>query len=157
MITLKPIGAVKSDFKNPKDLHFACEKGRLAETQSRIVIGKEFCRGLKGLEKFSNLWVLYHLHKAGRTEMVTHPGPPDIKNLPRVGIFASRSQYRPNHLALRLVDLVKISGNEITVKSLDAIDGSPVLDIKPYIPHFDKTESERIAEWYKWTENNMRG
>lgn len=150
-IELRDIGIVKSSFRRPEDLHFACEKGILADTESEIVVNDEFSRGLKGLDAFSHLWVIYLLHDAGRTELETHPGPPEIKNLPRVGVFASRSQYRPNHIALRLVTLSGMQANRLFVRGLDAIDGSLVLDIKPFIPHFDRAEGERIAEWYEWT------
>jgi len=151
-IELKPIGEVKSCFKNPQDLHFACEKGRLADTESRILIDKDFAEGLEGLEEFSHIWVIYHLHNANRIELTTYPGPPNIKNLTNVGVFASRSQHRPNHLALRMAGLIKINGMEMTVSGLDAIDGSPVLDIKPYIPFFDRAEIVRLAKFYEWTE-----
>jgi len=79
-----------------------------------------------------------------------HPGPPSIKDLPKVGVFASRSQYRPNPIALKLVKLVKVRNNKLYVQGLDAIDDSPVLDIKPYIPGFDKPEKVKIANWYNW-------
>jgi len=151
-IEVNPIGTVKSSFKNPKDLHFACEQGQFADTESSLMINSDFAEGLKGLNEFSHIWVIYNLHKANRIELSTHPGPPNITEVPRIGVFASRSQYRPNHLALRMVSLVKIDGKEIFVKGFDAIDGSPVLDIKPYLPFFDKAQNEKIAEWYGWME-----
>ncbi len=148
---IHPIGTVESDFKTPEELHFACKKGRFAGTKSNIVLLEKFSDALKGLERFSHVWIIYYLHKALREEITTYPGPKSIKNLPPVGVFASRSQYRPNHLALRLTELVKIKGRKITVKGLDAVDRTPVIDIKPYIPFFDRTENEKIAEWYEWT------
>jgi len=149
-IELKPIGYISSEFQNPKDLRFACEKGLLAKTESKLNIRDEFLTGLKGLEKFSHLWVIYSLHKANRIELKTYPGPPSVKNLPRAGVFATRSQYRPNHIALRLVQIKKIEKNVIEVSGLDAIDGSPVIDIKPYVSHFDRLEKFKEADWYKW-------
>lgn len=151
-IKIEPIGYVNSEFRKPEELHFACEKGRLADTEEEIVIRRGLQKGLEGLEKFSHIWVIYLLHKAGRIEMRTHPGPPGVKGLPKVGVFSSRSQYRPNHMALRLARLLERKGNIIRVKGLDAIDGSPVLDIKPFVPHFDKPGKGRVADWYKgWT------
>jgi len=149
-IGISAIGKVSSQFKSPKELHFACERGRLAETESEIVLDERLSKGLAGIEDFSHIWVIYFLHDANRIEMKTHPGPPEIEGLPKVGVFASRSQYRPNHIALRLVELSKVESNKLHIKGLDAIDGTPVLDIKPFIPHFDKPENERIANWYKW-------
>ena len=83
---------------------------------------------------------------------MTHPGPPDIE-LPKVGVFASRSQYRPNHIALRLVRIVKVEDNVVFVEGLDAINGSKVLDIKPYVPGFDRPKEYSVANWYTWFEN----
>lgn len=158
-IVFKPIGFVVSKFKKPKDIVFVCEKGTKAKIKSKIIIYKEFEKGLRGLEKFSHIWIIYFLNKINTTEMITYPGPPSIQNLPKVGIFASRSQYRPNPIALKLVKLMKIEENKLHVQGLDAIDGSPVLDIKPYIPSFDKPEKVKIANWYSWLEqgNNNQG
>lgn len=149
MTSLKPIGYVSSGFHKPKDLAFACEKGLLTKTKSKLIINEEFTAGLEGLEKFSHVWVIYLLHQANKVELKTYPGPPHLKNLSMVGVFASRSQYRPNHIALRLVKMKKMGKNVIQVRGLDAIDGSPVLDIKPYIPHFDRPKKFKIADWYK--------
>ena len=146
---MKPIGRVSSEIRSPGKMVFACERGREADNISRIIVSKKYMDGLAGLEKFSHLWVIYSLHLAKRVEMKTHPGPPSMKNLQRAGIFASRSQYRPNKIALRLAALQKIEGNVLTVRGLDAVDGTPVLDIKPYVPHFDEPESPVVAEWYQ--------
>ena len=149
-IELKDIGRVRSAFRKPEDLHFACEKGVMVDTESEIIINDEFSECLKGLDSFSHLWIIYLLHEADRIELETHPGPPKIEDLPKVGVFASRSQYRPNHIALRLVRLEKVGLGNLLVKGLDAIDNTPVLDIKPFVPHFDRADGERIARWYEW-------
>ena len=156
-MNINPIGTVRSPFRKPEDLHFACERGRLADTESSIMMNAGLEAGLKGLDGFSHAWVLYRLHKADRTEMLTHPGPPGVKGLPKVGIFASRSQYRPNHMALRLVRIAGVSGREVAVRGLDALDGSPVFDIKPYIPFFDRPDNPRVAEWYGWAKSGTAG
>ena len=150
-LKIKPIGKVSSEFKRPEELHFACEEGLNAKNTSRIILNDGFKEGLKGLENFSHAFILYYLHRADRVELTTHPGPPSI-NVPRTGVFASRSQYRPNHLALRLVKINEIDGNSLTVTGLDAIDGSAVLDIKPYIPGFDRPEKFRVEPQYNWFE-----
>ena len=151
-ICFEPIGEVESEYENPKDLVFACEKGLRTKTNSKIIINKNFEKGLAGLEEFSHVFVMYFLHQADKIELVTHPGPPTETDLPRVGVFASRSQYRPNHIALRLVKLKKIEKNVMFVEGLDAIDGSRVLDIKPYVKGFDRPESYKTAVWYGWLE-----
>jgi len=147
---IRPIGRVVSVFKNPEELEFACEEGLHTEMESEIVLRSDLRPALEGLKEFSHIWVIYMLDRARKTEMRTHPGPPKIKDLPKVGVFASRSQYRPNHLALRLVELLEIDGNRLIVRGLDAINNSPVLDIKPYVPYFDLPEKPRVADWYRW-------
>lgn len=82
--------------------------------------------------------------------MLTHPGPPGVKDIPKVGVFASRSQYRPNPIALRLVKLIRIQENILHVEGLDAINESVVLDIKPYIDGFDRPGEFKVADWYSW-------
>ena len=148
--TVKPIGIVRSEYKKPSDLHFACREGRNARTVSDIVINDEFSCGLEGLSEFSHIWVMFLLHEAKRIEMKTYPGPKSISGLELKGIFATRSQYRPNHIALRLVKLTGINGNVVTVESLDAIDGSRVIDIKPFITHFDLPEKICEPDWCRW-------
>jgi len=94
--------------------------------------------------------VLYFLNQATKLELLAHPGPPTEINLPKVGVFASRSQYRPNHIALRLVKLVKIENNVLHVEGLDAINSSKVLDVKPYVKGFDRPDKFYTANWYDW-------
>jgi tRNA-Thr(GGU) m(6)t(6)A37 methyltransferase TsaA len=148
---IRPIGKIVSMFRNPEELHFACEGGLHTDTDSEIMLRKDLAPALEGLEGFSHIWVIYKLCKAERVEIKTHPGPPSIKDLPKVGVFASRSQYRPNHIALRLVELVEVNGNSLKVRGLDAINNSSVLDIKPYIPQFDRPDKPRVADWYgRW-------
>ncbi|MEK6923864.1 MAG: tRNA (N6-threonylcarbamoyladenosine(37)-N6)-methyltransferase TrmO [Candidatus Micrarchaeota archaeon] len=151
-IELKPIGFVKTPFTRPEQMLAACEKGLSTPTISTIEILPEYAEGLKGLEGFSHAFVIYFLHEAHKVELTTHPGPPTVQDLPRVGVFASRSQYRPNHLALRLVKLVKISDCEVTVQGLDAINGTPVIDLKPYVAGFDRPREHKQAPWYDWLE-----
>jgi len=153
-IFFNPIGFVSSDFINPKDLISACENGLKNKNKSKIIIFEKFIDGLYGLEKFSHIFVIYFLDKVKKFEIKTHPGPPSIKNLPKVGVFASRSQYRPNPIALRLVKLIKIEKNVIYLEGLDAIDKTPVLDIKPYVKGFDRPDDFRTADWYDWLEKN---
>jgi tRNA-Thr(GGU) m(6)t(6)A37 methyltransferase TsaA len=149
MIPIKAIGTVRSGVADPRDLTDACRRGTLYDRESDVILDSHSSRMLRGLEHFSHAWIIFHLHKADRIEALTHPGPPGMKNLPRVGVLASRSQYRPNHMALRLVKLVNVGRRAVRVKGLDAVDGSPVLDIKPYVPHLDLPERPSVAEWYR--------
>jgi len=151
-IRFEPIGKVESEYRNPRDLVFACERGINTKTQSKIIVNKKFEKGLYKLEEFSHLFIVYVLHQADKIELITHPGPSSEVNLPKVGVFASRSQYRPNHIALRLVKLQKIEKNILFVEGFDAIDGTNVLDIKPYVKGFDRPNEFKTAKWYDWLE-----
>jgi len=153
-INFKPIGFIISRFKNPKELISLCEKGLKAKTISKIMIKKRYEKGLIGLNKFSHIFIIYFLDKINKAELFTYPGPLTIKKLPKVGVFASRSQYRPNPIALRLVRLLKVENNILTVKGLDGINKSPVLDIKPYVPGFDRPGKTKSAYWYGWLDKN---
>ena len=153
---IEAIGTVVSDFTDPEDLHIACEQGIKFELVSRILLKEHLAGGLDGLSEFSHVWIIYHLNKADKTEIRTLPGPASVQGLSEVGVFASRSQYRPNHIALRLVRLLGIYENVIEVQGLDAIDGSPVLDIKPFVKGFDYPENPKTADWYGWLDNENR-
>ncbi len=116
---------------------------------SRVKIFPEFCAGLQGLSNFSHITILYWFHlrdneKERRTLRVVprkHPGAP------QVGVYASRSPSRPNPLGLCVVELMRIQDCTLVVKGLDALEGSPVIDIKPYIPRADSVSNARVPEW----------
>ena len=152
-ICFEPIGVVESQFENPEDLIFACKKGLDTKTISTITLNEKLEEGLCGLNEFSHVFVIYFLDQATNIELLTHPGPPTETELPKVGVFASRSQYRPNHFALRLVKLLAIEGNKLRVEGLDAINGSKVLDIKPYVHRFDRPKQFKTASWYNWLDS----
>jgi len=96
---------------------------------SKIVMSSRYTEGLYRLSKFKHIWVIFGFHRQRDTKLKVHPW--HDPTVPIVGVFASRSPTRPNKLGLTLVELVSIRGNTITVKGLDAYDGSPVFDIKP--------------------------
>ncbi|MHA1520831.1 MAG: tRNA (N6-threonylcarbamoyladenosine(37)-N6)-methyltransferase TrmO [Promethearchaeota archaeon] len=105
----------------------------------KIVLNERYTDGLDGLEKFRYIFVLYHLHKISSQESPTvnlTVRPPWAKSHD-VGIFASRTPHRPNPIGLSIVELKRIEKNVIYTSGLDALNGSPVLDIKPYILELD--------------------
>ena len=118
---------------------------------SKIVIDSEYEEALDGLEDFSHIYVLFCLHEADRPfKTKIHPtGNPD---LPLVGAFATRTPNRPNPIAQSLVKLLSRKGNILTVEGLDAFDGSPVLDIKPftYCPRGDEV---KLPDWIEKLRN----
>jgi tRNA (adenine37-N6)-methyltransferase len=116
---------------------------------SKIVFREKYTKALEGVEEFSHLFVLFWLHEMSdedRKAMKVHPrGRADM---PLLGIFATRTPCRPNPIGLTRVKLLKTEGNVLTVQGLDAYDGTPVLDIKPF-DSWDTKEDFTIPEWWK--------
>jgi len=126
-LRLKPIAVVRNGIrKTPKDWD---------KVQSKLILEKRYSEGLSKLGHFKHIWVIFEFHKMHQTELKVHPR--HDPELPLVGVFASRSPTRPNKLGLTLVRLVSVKGGVVTVKGLDAFDGSPVFDIKPYDEEID--------------------
>jgi len=107
--------------------------------------------GLKGIRDFSHIWVFYWFHEndhpAGRSVLEVHPRKDP--NNPLTGVFGTRSPLRPNLIGLSLCEIGRVNeqAGQILVESLDARDGSPLIDIKPYLPHSDRTDGPRLPEW----------
>ncbi len=127
---MKPIGFVRSPYKKQSD---APRQGRDSNVLSQITIFDEYSDGLDGVDSYSHLIVLYWLDRAKRNLLKVIP-PGKTKER---GVFSTRSPSRPNPIAFCVVDLIKRENNKLTLKGLDALDKSPVLDIKPYIPEID--------------------
>lgn len=129
-LRLRPIGIVRSPFKDPSDLPPpAFAPPRFFERSTgEIEVFPEFAAGLDGLEGFSHILVIFHFHRAGGSKLeVVPPG----ESRPR-GVFATRSPHRPNPLGLSVLRLLGREGGRLRVSGVDLIDGTPVLDIKPY-------------------------
>ena len=118
------------------------------EVVSEIVVDSSLTEALDALDEFSHIIILYWLHEVSKTTKLpckTHPrGKPE---LPLVGRFATRSPNRPNPIGKATVRLLKRQGNILKVEGLDAIDGTPVIDIKPYIPGYDSVADARVPPW----------
>ncbi len=114
---------------------------------SQIEVYNKLSQALENLEKYSHIIIIYWLHQtdAARISLKVHPR--GDKNLPLVGLFASRSPYRPNPLGHKVVRLLKRQANILWVEGLDAIDGTPVVDIKPYIPGYDSITDATTPLW----------
>lgn len=129
-IILKPIGVVRTPFKKQED---APRQGWLSDAVCILELFPEYEPGLKDVEKASHLIVLYWCHRSDRNKMQTRT--PFRKTIR--GIFATRSPSRPNPIALCVTELMDVEGTRLKVRGLDAMDGSPLLDIKPYSPGID--------------------
>jgi tRNA (adenine37-N6)-methyltransferase len=138
-IILKPIGTVSSPLKER-------ERRDASKTVSEIILDQELTEGLDNLDEFSHITIIYFIHKSHKpAPLKVHP---KIRKEPTpVGVFASRSPDRPNALGKTTVKLLERRKNVLKVQGLDAIDGTPVLDIKPYIPGMDSVPDAKVPRW----------
>ena len=129
---VQPIGRVRSQLKTRNQ---APHQGRPAGVVAELVLEEAFLEGLEGVQPGDKLFVLCWFHMAERKTLKVHPrGNPDI---PKRGVFATRSPDRPNPIGLCLVDVLAVEGPILTVRGLDALDGTPIVDVKPYINSLD--------------------
>lgn len=128
-ITLTPIGHVESRFAEP----VASEEMR--RHPSRLVLRPDLAEGLDGLAAGDWLVVLFYFHRAQGYELRRYPRGDTSQ--PMRGVFALRSQYRPNPIGFTVARIEAVEGNVVHVSGLDALDGTPLLDIKPYVSFFD--------------------
>lgn len=145
-ITLHPIGVIHSPFTDLADMPI--QPSGEASAPGTLEIYPQFSAGLKDLEGFSHIILLYYLHKVSQMQLTVTPF---LDSEPR-GVFATRAPVRPNPIGLSVVPLQKIEGNTLFVAQLDVLDGTPLLDIKPYVPEFDKRAEVRIG----WLEDAIR-
>ncbi len=140
-IVLKPIGYVKTTAKG----YEVKDKTLL----SRIVLREDLVEALSGISDYSHLFVLFYLnHVADEQKKTLRVHPRGRMDMPLVGVFVARTMLRPNPIGLTLVELVKVEGNVLTVRGLDAYHGTPVLDIKTF-DFWDMAESIRVPDWWK--------
>jgi tRNA (adenine37-N6)-methyltransferase len=138
-ITYHPIGIIHSPFKDLSGMPI--QPAGESSAPGTLEILPEFSPGLKDLQGFSHIILLYHLHKARRTSLTVTPF---LDSQPH-GVFATRAPHRPNPIGLSVVRLVRIEGHTLYVDNLDVLDGTPLLDIKPYVPEFDQQPDVRLG------------
>jgi tRNA-Thr(GGU) m(6)t(6)A37 methyltransferase TsaA len=140
-LVYKPIGVVHSPFKEPKNvpIQAAASNG----TAGTIEIYPEYVEGLKDLEGFSHLILLYHCHLVKGYSLMVKPFLDDNLH----GVFATRAPARPNPIGISTVQLNRIENNILHIQDLDILDGTPLIDIKPYIPKFDCRKNAKIG-WF---------
>lgn len=143
--TYKPIGIIHSPHKKAEGTPI--QTGGAEGVEARLELLPEYREGLTDLEGFSHIILLYHCHKAGETKLMRKPFMDEKEH----GIFAIRAPSRPNPIGLSVVRLVSIRDHILTIKDVDILDGTPVLDIKPYVPEFDVKEVTRVG----WLEDNV--
>ena len=139
-MNMEPIGFVNNDVSGKKDTSWG-------EDISTIRLNEEYIGGLQGLEEFSHVTIIYYLDQAVyNREKHLKRHPQNREDMPLVGIFSQRGKDRPNRIGMTSVQIVEVSEETLTVKGLDAIDGTPVLDIKPYYPVYDRKDAT-VPEW----------
>lgn len=134
---IQPIGIIHSPFTSLTDMPI--QPGGAAETTGTVTVDEQYREGLADLEGFSHIYLLYAFHRAARTALTVTP----FMDSQARGVFATRSPLRPNHIGLSIVEIVAIAGDTITVRGIDVLDGTPLLDIKPYIAAFDAVGPSR--------------
>jgi tRNA (adenine37-N6)-methyltransferase len=143
-IQYNPIGIIHSPFK---ELHgMPIQPVGARGVKGTIELEKEYETGLKDLDGFSHILLIYHFHLCNGHSLEVKPFLDKVKR----GIFATRAPKRPNPIGISVVRLEKIEGSTLHISNVDVVDGTPLLDIKPYIPHFDRDEGEDISiGWFE--------
>ncbi|HHF51452.1 MAG: tRNA (N6-threonylcarbamoyladenosine(37)-N6)-methyltransferase TrmO [Candidatus Aminicenantes bacterium] len=147
---IKPIGVIHSPFKKKEDFKQSKEKSLndYEKSEGELEIFSEFEPGLKDIDNFSHLIIIFAFHKSRQRNLFAHP-PHDGK---KRGVFSTRSPDRPNPLGMTVVKLIKREKNRIKVSGVDMIEGTPILDIKPYTPKDLKEKA--LFGWLSKKQNN---
>jgi len=145
-ICYRPIGIIYSPFKDPKGVPIQPIFAK--DIDGKIEIFPEYKEGLKDLDGFSHIILIYHFHRTGEPKLIVKPF---LDPKPR-GVFSTRAPIRPNSIGISIVRLLKIKENVLYISELDIIDNTPVLDIKPYVPRFDVRKDARSG----WLEKRIK-
>jgi tRNA (adenine37-N6)-methyltransferase len=139
--TLKPIGVIHSPFTDKAQTPIQAVR---SQAVGQVEVYPEFAAGLQDLEGFSHIFLVYVLHLAGGYTLHVKPFLDDQEH----GVFATRYPVRPNPLGLSVVRLLARHTNNLEIEGVDILDGTPLLDIKPYVPEFDVRPATRVG-WYE--------
>ena len=138
-IKYTPIGVIHSPFKDVEGVPIQPSGAR--GIKGTVEVFAEYCPGLKDIEGFSHIILVYHFHLSKGYSLEARPFLDDETR----GVFAIRGPSRPNPVGISAVRLVKVEGCTLHIEDLDVVDGTPLLDIKPYVPDFDRREVERVG------------
>ncbi len=144
-VRYKPIGVIHSSFKSTEGVPI--QSTAALDIEGLVEIFPEYAQGLRDIEGFSHIFLIYHFHKAAQPQLMAKPYLDDWPH----GVFATRAPARPNPIGISIVRLVTIEENRLHVKDVDIVNGTPLLDIKPYVPEFDARETNRIG----WLQNRI--
>jgi len=138
-MNIKPIGFIHTPFHRLDNMPIQPVGAR--DVEGEVIVDEAYQDGLKDLEGFSHIYLIYFFHKADKTNLHVVP----YLDTEERGVFATRSPLRPSHIGLSLVELIAVNGNRLTFRGVDMLDGTPLLDIKPYIPKFETGDSVRTG------------
>lgn len=144
-ITFEQIGTIYSPFKVRENMPIQSKGAK--GIKGKIILNKEFELGLNDLSDFSHIILLYYFHKSNGFELETKPFLDNVKR----GVFSTRAPKRPNGIGMSVVKLLNTDKNIINIENVDILDGTPLLDIKPYISEFDIHTVEKSG----WTKNKI--
>jgi len=148
-IVYKPIGTIHTPFKTSEGMPIQPRGGK--GVKGTVVIDKKYTGGLQSLGGFSHIYLIYHLHQSKGFNLTVTPFLDDKPH----GVFSTRAPRRPNSIGLSVVKLIRIEGNVLYIENLDIIDGTPLLDIKPYTSEFDSYKTEKNG-WLSNRAANMK-
>jgi len=139
-LRLRPIGIVQNGVPpGTQDVYWE-------DVASEIVVSPEWAGALDGIEGFSHLWVIFYFSQSLPPDS-PRVHPQGRSDMPLVGRFATRAPFRPNPIGLTAVELLAVEDNRLRVRGLDTFDGTPVLDLKPYLPRGDSLPEARVPDW----------
>jgi tRNA-Thr(GGU) m(6)t(6)A37 methyltransferase TsaA len=145
-INITPIGTIETPFNDLKGMPI--QPSGAAEVSGTIIINPEYEQGLNDLEGFSHIILLYHFHKSKGYNLMVKP----FMDTQKRGLFSTRAPRRPNPIGLSIVQLIKIKANTISIKGIDVLNGTPLIDIKPYVPGFDAKDVTSLG----WLDKNYK-
>jgi tRNA-Thr(GGU) m(6)t(6)A37 methyltransferase TsaA len=139
MIEFKEIGVIHSPFVEESGMPI--QPAGAKDIKGTVEVFDEYVEGLMDLDGFSHIILLYYFHRVSEAKLQVVPFLDTRKH----GVFATRAPKRPNPLGLSVVKLISIEGNKLFIENVDVIDGTPLIDIKPYVPEFDNVEKIRVG------------
>jgi tRNA-Thr(GGU) m(6)t(6)A37 methyltransferase TsaA len=149
-ITFRSIGIIHTPFRDLSGMPI--QPSAAEGVEGKVILDPALQEGLQDLEGFSHIILLYYFHQAGDPKLLVKPYLDDEQR----GLFATRAPRRPNGIGFSIVKLLEIQGNILTVANVDILDGTPLLDIKPYIPYFDHPEADRVG-WLETSKGKVGG
>ncbi len=146
MVQYEPIGVIRTPYKMKKGTPIQPSGAR--DVKGTVELNPEYTEGLKDLDGFTHIILIYHFHRTDGHSLHVQPYMDQTKR----GVFATRIPGRPNPIGISIVRLDEIQGNTLHVRDVDILDGTPLLDIKPYVPEFDAAPDVEIG----WLTNRVQ-